>query len=198
MLKYCFVLIFVFQSKAWRIKREDNLSFEVCPDSHPFAFHFGQKCCSLKDYTSEATWSVEKCEEGEVIDCPKSSCEDLQSTCIPNLHVSNSNETEEYYSKKEYLEANRPIYLRKNGDKCIWWNKAHRRWWLGQCENVGTSSGNAYLQEDFNCPHGYQSTWRRGDVESFVISGTLRSRKQILDKELMYLQLTWDNKNEFN
>ena len=57
---------------------------------------------------------------------------------------------------------NHQNYQIKNNDSCIWWHRGGRHWWIGPCENAGTDSGYAYLQEDLDCiPHGEaRGTWR--------------------------------------
>ncbi len=53
-------------------------------------------------------------------------------------------------------------------DKCIWWHRQYRHWWIGPCENVGTNSGFAYIQPDLRCPMlssglaWIEIDWRRG------------------------------------
>ena len=143
-------------------QEEDILNFEVCPESHPIAFQFGQECCSIPilAYTS---WSNDTC-KGEAISCPASSCEDQRSTCISAVAALSSINSD-IYDTIEYLEGNRPIYMNENNDTCIWWNKPTRHWWRGPCENVGTSSGNAYLQEDNTCPDASESTWINSDTD---------------------------------
>jgi hypothetical protein len=116
-------------------QEEDILSFEVCPESHPIAFQFGQECCSIPilAYTS---WSSDTC-EGEAISCPASSCEDQKSTCVSAVAALSSIKRD-IYDTIEYLEGNRPIYMNENNDTCIWWNKPTRHWWWGPCENVSS------------------------------------------------------------
>jgi hypothetical protein len=74
LLKVFLVLFLVFQSEG------DILEFQVCPESHPIAFNFGQKCCSHLDVVVDATWPSDKC-DGEAISCPALSCEDQKSVC---------------------------------------------------------------------------------------------------------------------
>ncbi len=51
-----------------------------------------------------------------------------------------------------------------NGDKCIWWYREYRHWWIGPCENVGTNSGYAYIYPDVRCPSpSYGSKWTKVD-----------------------------------
>jgi hypothetical protein len=160
LLKVLLALFLVFQSQG------DILEFQVCPESHPIAFHFGQKCCSHLDVVVDATWPSNKC-DGEAISCPALSCEDQKSSCNPNLFVASSSGGE-VYSMIEYLEGNRPIYINDKKETCIWWNKENRHWWWGPCENVGTSSGNAYLQEDNSCPLGLVATWRSSGSDEVI------------------------------
>jgi hypothetical protein len=153
-------------------QEEDIVNFEVCPESHPFAFQFGQKCCSFGSFEN-MSWSSDTC-EGEAINCLASSCEDRKSTCNPTVGVFYLNVTD-IYEMVEYLEENRPIYIDGYNETCIWWIRANRHWWWGPCENVGTNSGNAYLPEDNSCPDYPERTWRRSgsnelynDLDIFV------------------------------
>jgi hypothetical protein len=55
-----------------------------------------------------------------------------------------------------------------NGDKCIWWKRQYRRWWIGPCKKVGTNSGYAYIKQDVRCAspsfgiEWIELDWRRG------------------------------------
>ena len=51
-----------------------------------------------------------------------------------------------YLQENVILINNRPIYQKivligyeRFDDKCIWWDAASRRWFLGLCEDLGTS-----------------------------------------------------------
>ena len=55
------------------------------------------------------------------------------------------------------LINNRPIYQKiysrsdeKPDDKCIWWDKS-RHWFLGFCEDLGTTKSYAYTKQDSKC-----------------------------------------------
>jgi hypothetical protein len=47
---FIIIIFFVLQSQAGRITREeDTFDFDVCPESHPYAFRHGHKCCSQQN-----------------------------------------------------------------------------------------------------------------------------------------------------
>ena len=177
-------------SDCRKIKREDIFDFEVCPESHPFAFKQGQQCCKTRSNATEATWSLQTCDD-ESVNCPASRCEDLPQACnlckicgkfnyfqIKKISPEYDG-TYNFDYDQGFLEANRPVYQKLlTNDKCVWWHQQYRHWWVGPCENVGTNSGFAYLEQDFTCPisrNGDQMIWRRGgsddvipDVETFI------------------------------
>jgi hypothetical protein len=169
MAKYLvIILFFVLQSQAGRIKREpDTYDFDVCPESHPYAFSHGHKCCSKPNLDEPEFWISEAC-QADAIACPDPCCEDLKDECKGYGKVAGESKYSGFYTKIEYSEANRPIYRKDSGkgDSCIWWHKPYRHWWIGDCEQVGTNSGYAYILEDTSCPDSSNPTWRiRGSEE---------------------------------
>jgi hypothetical protein len=44
LLLFCIAIITItsVSLEAARIKRDENLEFEVCPESHPYAFDYGE------------------------------------------------------------------------------------------------------------------------------------------------------------
>ena len=177
---------------------EDILNFGVCPTSHPFAFNYGQKCCSGKGSLTQ--WTEQSC-DGNAIYCDSSSCDDswpcshcpatLRIGCYSYgiLRIENLSPfyDGEYYfnsNKEEYwhLEANRPIFQGINvaEGNCLWWHSLYRHWWIGPCQNIGTNNGFAYIAEDIGCPLLCETikngecrasnpmTWRRGDSNEVI------------------------------
>jgi hypothetical protein len=166
MLKLIAVFLCVLHSQAETIEQqqqppEDIFDFQLCPESHPSASVDGQNC-NCNWYLNSDTCDFRG------IDCPTSKCEDLYTRCYTELL---SKDDKRYQQVAEYLEGNRPIYKADNDDDCVWWEKSERRWWSGPCENVGTSSGFAYLAEDYRCPYGQygkQADWKRGGSDDVV------------------------------
>jgi hypothetical protein len=165
------ILFFVLQSQAGRIKREpDTYDFDVCPESHPYAFSRGHKCCSQQNLDEPEFWISDAC-QADSIACPAPSCEDLKEECFGNLKVSGASIIGGEYLKIEYSEGNRPIFKKENRNSCIWWHRPDRHWWIGDCKNVGASSGFAYLQEDTSCPNLpnlSNPTWRRESSDEIL------------------------------
>jgi hypothetical protein len=172
MSTFFWIFFFVIQSQAGRIRREEDIfDFEVCPESHPYAFSRGQKCCSKQNLNETEFWISDAC-EADAIDCAATQCEDLNEDCYRSLSVTGESDHGGIYKKIDYLEANRPIYKKEEGDSCIWWHQPYRHWLIGPCENVGTYSGYAYLEEDTSCPelyNGRKATWRRGDSDEVIV-----------------------------
>ena len=91
----------------------------------------------------------------------------------------------------DVLEANRTVY--QKNDSCVWWHRGGRHWWIGHCQNIGTDSGYAYLEEDYYCPYGnggvLKGTWRKGDNNKIikgidVVDGrTFEARKHNLPQQ---------------
>jgi hypothetical protein len=160
------ILFFVLQSQAERLRREeDTFEFEVCPESHPYAFSRGHKCCSKPNLEEPDFWRSNAC-RADSIACPEPCCEDLKDECKGYGKVAGESKYSGFYTKIEYSEANRPIYRKEEADSCIWWHKPYRHWWIGGCEQVGTNSGYAYMLEDTSCPDPSNPTWRvRGSDE---------------------------------
>ena len=138
---------------------EDIYDFGLCPHSHRYAFHYGQKCCS--EFSS---WSDSSC-EGDTIDCNSSTCEERYPCCVPrrsgecysreSFRIENlSPEYDGIYESTSRLEANRPIYngLNEREEECMWWHLPTRHWWIGKCEDIGENVGYAYIDEDLSCP----------------------------------------------
>ena len=46
-----------------------------------------------------------------------------------------------------------------NYDKCIWWLLDWRSWILGDCEDLGSDQGFAYIEADVKCPE-VETQWR--------------------------------------
>ncbi len=178
------ILFFVLQSQAGRIKREpDTYDFDVCPESHPYAFSRGHKCCSQQNLDEPEFWISNAC-QADSIACPGSHCEDSEDKCFLDLKVSGDSNHNGYYNKIIYSEGNRPIYLIEDGDLCIWWHQPYRHWWIGDCENIGTNSGFAYLQEDSSCPNTpnpSNPTWRRGGSDEILNEFELTAEKSPLE-----------------
>ena len=140
---------------------------------------------SAKNSETTETWPSETC-NGEAVYCHASSCEDFNSfSCAPCLFSIGCSEYvkingmsyayDGLYSPTKYLESNRVVFLKDDGH-CIWWNYQYRNWWVGQCENVGSNSGFAYLEEDSTCPFNdnifssiqITQTWRRGESDELI------------------------------
>jgi hypothetical protein len=174
------IFFFVLHSQAGRIRREEDIfDFEVCPESHPFAFSRGQKCCTKPNFEEKEFWISDACKE-DATSCPATKCENLKEYCSGHLSVNGESDHSGLYIKIEYSEGNRPIYKEDKSDSCIWWHKFYRHWWIGTCENVGTNSGYAYLQEDGSCPsipYPNNATWRSGGTDEIIdglkVSGNL-------------------------
>ena len=149
---------------------EDILDLDVCPKSHPFAFQFGQACCSEQGGLDQ--WTQTFC-NGEGIYCDGPSCEDFRTcslgcgeffpTCWSKATLRIHNLSPDYdgdYSYSELpsnkfiLEGNRPVFQGENElkEKCIWWHHEYRHWWIGPCDSIGLNAGFAYIQEDIGCP----------------------------------------------
>jgi hypothetical protein len=134
--------------------------FDLCPESHPSAFDCGGKCCKPDPYEETPSWSGASC-QGEVIDCSGLTCESYEIDCTASILIqqTENEELDGFYTQTNYSEANRPLY--SNGENCIWWYRAERRWWVGSCENIGTNIGFAYLEQDYDCPVHFHNIWRR-------------------------------------
>jgi hypothetical protein len=171
MSTFFWIFFFVLQSQAGRIKREeDTFDFEVCPESHPYAFSQGQKCCSQQNLDETEFWISNAC-QADSIACPATKCEDLNEDCYPYLSVTGESDRGGIYNKIDFLEANRPIFKKEEGDSCVWWHQPYRHWWIGSCKNVGTNFGYAYLQEDGSCPslpYPNNATWRKGGTDEII------------------------------
>ncbi len=160
-----FVFTFVSKSETEEIQPEEAapdvniLEFEVCPKSHPYEREEGKVCCSGQPSSEEGC--------GEAVNCTASRCEDVHTFCYENLfgYENLSPEYDKTYSEVDnILEANRPIFQREG--KCIWWHQPSRHWWIGPCENVGTDSGYAYIDDDVKCPGS--SNWKRSGSHELI------------------------------
>ena len=205
MFKYISILLFFIGAKGQRANPEtfcynfpsytgaQNIQevqekFNLCPQSHPVAFRGGQKCCK-----NEVDWSANVC-DGEEIDCSDHCCERLDSYCEfeTAFNKTQNRKFNGLYSQvDDVLEANRTVY--QKNDSCVWWHRGGRHWWIGHCQNIGTDSGYAYLEEDYYCPYGnggvLKGTWRKGDNNKIikgidVVDGrTFEARKHNLPQQ---------------
>jgi hypothetical protein len=141
--------------------QDDQHEFDLCPPSHPRAFDFGGKCCKPDPDEETPSWSEASC-KGEVIYCSGLTCEDDETQCASSIFIKDTEKGafDGDYIRTNYSEANRPLY--SSDENCIWWFRAERHWWIGLCENVGTSEGFAYLENDEYCPDKFDSIWRSG------------------------------------
>lgn len=149
----CTSLLFNLQSETAQIKKENVLEFIVCPQSHPIAINQGRQC--------SMPFNV-----GKTIKCKSSRCEHFYPTCDVTLFIKGIDDYDKIYSQNSFLEANRPIF--QDEDKCVWWKYPNRNWWIGPCENVGTNSGFAYMEEDLDCPFDQPATWRKCGTDEVV------------------------------
>ena len=58
-----------------------------------------------------------------------------------------NNETGEFLT--QYMDG-KQIFV--SDAYCVWWHREFRHWWIGDCQNVGTNSGYAYIDSDERCP----------------------------------------------
>ena len=151
----------------------DNDVIPVCPASHDRAFASGIKCCRY-DKFSKSTKNVEPrnsdiCPSGDVIGCPLGEgCEDSPPSCFQFFELEGFGK--EYdglynFDSKSQYEASKQLYIVEpdfgvQGDKCIWWFRPCRRWWLGPCQNIGTNRGFAFIDAEVPCPHPEEERWR--------------------------------------
>ena len=135
MITLMLLSIFLLGQKVAAEEEEEAIfDFGICPESHPFAFKSGQKCCSER-----SNWPDTVC-KGITIDCDSSSCEDHSSCCgqcCPSFKISScfareslkiENLSPDYdgsYFTTKKLEANRPIFegLGEQESKCMWWHR---------------------------------------------------------------------------
>ena len=124
----------------------------------------------LKDV---AEWISNLCPSGDFVDCPAegTDCEDNPPSCFENIELIgfgpefDGNYTSHSHKQAiEFYENGKQLYILNVEDsgynrKCLWWYKTSRNWILGDCENVGTYKGFAYIQPDVPCPHPEEELW---------------------------------------
>ena len=187
------VLLICFLPRINAEDEEDVLDFEICPSSHPYAFNFGQKCCS--EQGSLIQWSETLC-NGEVVNCNSSSCEEFRSCSFGKLKNSGLNVWAQAFitiknlaasydgmyhfqakgGEYSYVEANRPIFqgIDEREGECMWWQRQHRHWWIGPCANIGNNAGFAYIEEDVGRPAECKTDMSKDNVCSDEIKMTWR------------------------
>jgi hypothetical protein len=163
----CLIFCFALKSQAClsqdqkenNVQEESILEFAVCPKSNPYKREEGKVCCS------EPIYSRFGC--GETVDCPSIRCEDADNACgVYSYNFTNmaTDYDGAYTEIHDILEANRPIF--QNDDKCIWWHQPTRHWWIGPCENVGSDTGFAYIENDETCPDS--EIWQRSGTNETI------------------------------
>ena len=129
----------------------------VCPESHSHAFNGGEHCCSRWIEDRDST----DCESGDFIVCPQGNeCEDNPPSCHTfnfNLNGFGHEFDGQYIQNSDRYENTKNIYT--NYDKCIWWLLDWRSWILGDCEDLGSDKGYAYIEADVKCPES-ETRWR--------------------------------------
>ena len=95
-------------------------------------------------------------------------CEDSPPSCFAFFELEgfgsgydgfyNSDRTNQYAASKQLYVIEPEFEVQ--GDKCVWWFRPCRRWWLGDCKHVGTNQGFAYIDADVPCPHPEEKRWK--------------------------------------
>ena len=72
------------------------------------------------------------------------------------------------YSSKGFSNSKQVFIKTDDDNKCIWWHRRYRHWWIGTCDNIGTNSGYAYISNDVQCPDASNINWRRGGSDEYL------------------------------
>ena len=90
-----------------------------------------------------------------------------------------------YVKQKSQRKIEEIVYQLEN--KCIWWHKPYRHWWVGECTNFGGSNGLAWLAPDSLCPiQDKVGDWRRAGSDdpledSIVEEATFKDLEDLED-----------------
>ncbi len=157
-------------------------SIPVCPANFDRAFANGSQCChyseNYKTTVKVAPRLTSLCPSGESAPCPDGSgCEDNPPSCFEFFELEGfGKDYDGFYNfdTKHQYEASKQLYVLEpdfqvQGDKCIWWFRPCRRWWLGHCEHVGTNTGFAYIDADVVCPHPEEQRWMNPETGKYFV-----------------------------
>ena len=162
------------------VASDSEESIPVCPSTHDRAFDDGRKCCSysqeFKAAGKVAPRESNECPSNDSVDCPQGEdCEDSPPSCFAFFELEgfgsgydgfyNSDRTNQYAASKQLYVIEPEFEVQ--GDKCVWWFRPCRRWWLGDCEHVGTNQGFAYIDADVPCPHPEEERWKNPESGEF-------------------------------
>jgi len=150
----------------------ESESIPVCPAAHDRAFDGGRKCCHYsEDYKSSkdvAPRESDVCPSNDCVECPHGDgCEDSPPSCFNNFELEGFGEDYDgfYLWGNDQYENSKQIYVLQSKalqplDKCVWWFLEYRQWILGDCEDVGSNVGFAYIDADVQCPHPEEERWK--------------------------------------
>ena len=83
-----------------------------------------------------------------------------------------------YVKQKSQRKIEEIVYRLEN--KCIWWHKPYRHWWVGECTNLGENSGFAWLAPDSLCPiQDKAGDWRRGGSGETLEDGIVEDLNKV-------------------
>ena len=102
-----------------------------------------------------------------------------------------------YVKQKSQRKIEEIVYRLEN--KCIWWHKPYRHWWVGECTNLGENNGFAWLAPDSLCPiQDKAGDWHRGGSDdlledSIVEEATLKDLEDLnnANQGLYILDVLW-------
>ena len=182
---FIFILTIVLLSNCKLIAgKAESKHISVCPATHDRAFAHGKKCCKYNEFDKSAKnvspRESDSCPSKDSVDCPSGpDCEDSPPSCLNSfelegfgLHFDGFYKTQDFKTGQILFQDAKQIYFLSDNnfqpkDKCVWWIRHIRRWYLGDCLHVGTKNGFAYIDADVPCPHPEEHRWRRAKTGQF-------------------------------
>lgn len=182
--------------------------FCLCPKDNPFAFSKGWYCCSTSSFMqsiSNHEWAENECLNGTFQACPMNfGCESYHVPCSGVRFLTAVDFPQETYNQNyllnfkfdkdldtllpEIVVNNRPVYVGSDEVSCIWWHFESRRWWIGNCINIGKNQGYAYLDQNETCP---LSTLDPAAGEN--VSNIWKSNRQLIDGKTIQVDIEFSS-----